>query len=73
MKTSAKKMQEVHRVTMGSIPDNDMKYRCLTWEVHTLTHSVAGSTYVQLWQVQSPSRRVAKMIKPLAKLMNYDE
>jgi hypothetical protein len=35
-------MQEVHRVTMESIPDDDMKYGCLTWEVHTLTHSVRG-------------------------------
>jgi hypothetical protein len=45
METSAKNAGS-NIVTMRSIPEDDMKYGCSTWEVHTVktgcTHSVSG-------------------------------
>jgi hypothetical protein len=65
-------MQEVHTVTTGSIPDDDMKYGCSAWEVHTVktgcTHSVSGKYICWTSASAKSSRKGCKNDKIIHKI-----
>jgi hypothetical protein len=63
------RLHEVYPMMTRSMMFIFGKYTQWRWEVHIAS---IGSTYVELWQVQSPRGRVAKMIKSFAKLIKYN-
>jgi hypothetical protein len=62
--------QEVYPMMTWSTDVQLGKYTRWRRDVHIVS---VGITYSELWQVQSPHGRVAKMIKSFAKLMKYDQ